>query len=51
MARAAQYLAQPNVVRLGGSWLTPKALIERGDWAQIEALAHAARALSNPGAA
>ena len=46
VARAAQYLAQPNVACLGGSWLTPKALIERGDWAQIEALARAACALS-----
>lgn len=55
VARAAHYLAAPNVACLGGSWLTPKALIERGDWTQIEALARAAcalsKSLSNPDAA
>ena len=36
------YLAQPNVACVGGSWVAPKALIEAGDWASITALASAA---------
>jgi 2-dehydro-3-deoxyphosphogluconate aldolase/(4S)-4-hydroxy-2-oxoglutarate aldolase len=31
-----QYLALPNCVSVGGSWLTPQDLIERRDWAAIE---------------
>lgn len=42
---AAEYLAQPNVVCVGGSWVAPDALIKAGDWAEIEALARAADAL------
>jgi 2-dehydro-3-deoxyphosphogluconate aldolase/(4S)-4-hydroxy-2-oxoglutarate aldolase len=30
---------------VGGSWLTPKDLIEAGDWARITELARAASAL------
>jgi len=36
---AAQFLALPNVVCVGGSWLTPADAVERGDWARITALA------------
>jgi len=36
---AREYLALPNVCCVGGSWLTPKVLIEAGDWAGIEQLA------------
>lgn len=39
---AREYLALPNVVCVGGSWLTPRALVEAGDWQAIEALARAA---------
>ncbi|HET7358727.1 MAG TPA: keto-deoxy-phosphogluconate aldolase, partial [Rhodanobacteraceae bacterium] len=39
---AAEYLALPNVICVGGSWLAPRALLEAGNWAAIEALARAA---------
>lgn len=42
---AHAYLAQPNVLCVGGSWLTPKALLEAGDWPAIQALAREAAAL------
>jgi len=35
--RAPDYLALPNVVCVGGSWTAPKAMVEAGDWAGIEA--------------
>ena len=42
---ANDYLSLPNVLCVGGSWVAPKALIEAGDWAGIEALAKTASAL------
>jgi 2-dehydro-3-deoxyphosphogluconate aldolase/(4S)-4-hydroxy-2-oxoglutarate aldolase len=42
---APDYLRLPNVVCVGGSWLTPAALVRSGDWSAIAALAHAAVAL------
>jgi 2-dehydro-3-deoxyphosphogluconate aldolase/(4S)-4-hydroxy-2-oxoglutarate aldolase len=36
---AQDYLALGNVVCVGGSWMVPQSLIERGDWAQITRLA------------
>jgi 2-dehydro-3-deoxyphosphogluconate aldolase/(4S)-4-hydroxy-2-oxoglutarate aldolase len=42
---ASQFLACKNVVCVGGSWLTPKAAIEAGDWGKITELAKAASAL------
>lgn len=39
---AARYLALPNVVCVGGSWLTPTAAVAAGDWAQVEHLAREA---------
>lgn len=33
------YLKLPNVCCVGGSWVVPSGLIERGDWAGITALA------------
>lgn len=44
-ALARQYLRQPNVACLGGSWLTPADALRTGDWARIEALAREAAAL------
>lgn len=44
-ASAPSYLALPNVVCVGGSWLTPRALVAAGDWAGITKLAQAACAL------
>jgi 2-dehydro-3-deoxyphosphogluconate aldolase/(4S)-4-hydroxy-2-oxoglutarate aldolase len=39
---AGAYLALPNVVCAGGSWVAPKSLVQAGDWAAIEQLARAA---------
>lgn len=44
-ATAGAYLAQPNVVCVGGSWLAPKALMDAGDWAAVTRLAREAAAL------
>jgi 2-dehydro-3-deoxyphosphogluconate aldolase/(4S)-4-hydroxy-2-oxoglutarate aldolase len=45
----AEYLAQPSVVACGGSWLTPKAEIEQGNYAAVTALAAEAVAIANAG--
>ena len=42
---APDYLACPNVVCVGGTWVTPKDLLAAGDWAAIGQLARAAAAL------
>lgn len=47
-ASAADFLALPNVVCVGGSWLAPAELMAAGDWAAIEALARDAAALRIP---
>ena len=44
-ANAAEFLAQPNVVCVGGSWLVPGDALEAGDWARITALAAQAASL------
>ncbi len=44
-ASAAEYLALPNVVCVGGSWFAPPELLAAGDWRGIEALARDAAAL------
>lgn len=43
---APAYLSQPNVICVGGSWLTPKALLDAGDWKAITGLARQAAALA-----
>lgn len=43
---APDYLALSNVMCVGGSWVAPKAMVEAGDWAGIEALAREASALA-----
>ncbi|MEZ0191695.1 bifunctional 4-hydroxy-2-oxoglutarate aldolase/2-dehydro-3-deoxy-phosphogluconate aldolase [Ralstonia solanacearum] len=43
---APDYLALPNVVCVGGSWMVPKDKIAAGDWAGIKALASEAAALA-----
>ena len=43
----AQFLALPNVAMVGGSWLTPAALVQAGDWAAITRLAAQAMALAS----
>jgi 2-dehydro-3-deoxyphosphogluconate aldolase/(4S)-4-hydroxy-2-oxoglutarate aldolase len=42
---ALAYLALPNVVCVGGSWIAPRAAIAAGDFTKIEQLARAATAL------
>jgi 2-dehydro-3-deoxyphosphogluconate aldolase / (4S)-4-hydroxy-2-oxoglutarate aldolase len=44
-ANATPYLAQKNVLAIGGSWLAPARLIEAGDWAAITQLCRAAQEL------
>lgn len=44
-ASAPRYLALPNVLAVGGSWMLPKRAIDAGDWAAIESEARAAVAL------
>jgi 2-dehydro-3-deoxyphosphogluconate aldolase/(4S)-4-hydroxy-2-oxoglutarate aldolase len=38
-ANASDFLALPNVVCVGGSWLTPADAVEQGDWSRITELA------------
>ena len=48
-ANIASYLALPNVVAVGGSWLAPAADIRAGNWAAITERARAAMAsLASP---
>jgi 2-dehydro-3-deoxyphosphogluconate aldolase/(4S)-4-hydroxy-2-oxoglutarate aldolase len=42
-ANAADFLALPNVICVGGSWLTPSDALASGDWARITALAMEAK--------
>jgi 2-dehydro-3-deoxyphosphogluconate aldolase / (4S)-4-hydroxy-2-oxoglutarate aldolase len=42
---APSYLKLSNVITIGGSWMAPKAKVQAGDWAGIEALAKVAAAL------
>ena len=44
-ANALDFLALPNVVCVGGSWLTPSEALTRSNWAQITALAFQASRL------
>jgi 2-dehydro-3-deoxyphosphogluconate aldolase/(4S)-4-hydroxy-2-oxoglutarate aldolase len=32
---AGEFLSQPNVVCIGGSWMVPKAWIEAGEWSKV----------------
>jgi 2-dehydro-3-deoxyphosphogluconate aldolase/(4S)-4-hydroxy-2-oxoglutarate aldolase len=43
-ASAPDYLALPNVLSVGGSWVSPQALLAAADWKGIEALAREAAA-------
>ena len=44
-ANAPELLALPNVVCVGGSWLTPGNAVKQGDWGRITQLAREAVAL------
>lgn len=45
-ATAAEYLALPNVLCVGGSWVVPADKIRAGEWHAIEALARDAATLA-----
>nr|WP_093923145.1 bifunctional 4-hydroxy-2-oxoglutarate aldolase/2-dehydro-3-deoxy-phosphogluconate aldolase [Sulfitobacter brevis] len=45
MDNALSYLALPNVICAGGSWVAPDHLVQAGDWAAITELARAASQL------
>ena len=45
LAKAPTYLALPNVLCVGGSWMLPKAALASGDYATVETLAREAAAL------
>ena len=48
-ANAMDFLTLPNVVCVGGSWLTPPDVLARSNWAQVTALAfQASRLHLNP---
>jgi 2-dehydro-3-deoxyphosphogluconate aldolase/(4S)-4-hydroxy-2-oxoglutarate aldolase len=47
---AADYLALPNVVCVGGSWVAPADAVRAGDWDRITKLAREAAALAQPAA-
>ncbi len=44
---AADYLALPNVVCVGGSWVAPADAVRAGDWGRITELARQAAALAS----
>jgi 2-dehydro-3-deoxyphosphogluconate aldolase/(4S)-4-hydroxy-2-oxoglutarate aldolase len=48
LAKAPAYLALPNVVCVGGSWMLPGATLGSGDYATVEKLAREAAALRAP---
>jgi 2-dehydro-3-deoxyphosphogluconate aldolase / (4S)-4-hydroxy-2-oxoglutarate aldolase len=45
---AARYLALPNVITIGGSWMLPRERVAERDWAGITALARQAVAVARP---
>ena len=45
LSNVADYLAVPEIICCGGTWIAPKAAVEAGDWAKIETLAAEASAL------
>lgn len=45
---APQFLALPNVLVCGGSWLTPQSAIDAGHWSKITSLAREASLLRGP---
>jgi len=45
---ARDYLALPNVVCVGGTWVAPPDVVAAGDWGRIETLAREAAGLKAP---
>lgn len=46
-SNASEFLALPNVVCVGGSWLVPTKALQERDWAQITRLARETQAFRN----
>lgn len=46
LKNAPNYLSLSNTLCVGGSWVAPKAMVDSGDWAGIEALAREASQLA-----
>jgi len=46
LQNAPDYLALPNTICAGGSWIAPKSLIKAKDWSGIEKLAFEAAQLT-----
>ena len=44
-ANAAEFLAQPNVLCVGGSWMVPKDWLAAGDWTKVRESAAKAAAI------
>lgn len=44
-ANAGEFLAQPNVLCIGGSWMVPKNWLKAGEWDKVEASAAKAAAI------
>lgn len=42
LANLADYIALPNIITVGGSWVAPKDAVKAGDWARITKLAQEA---------
>jgi 2-dehydro-3-deoxyphosphogluconate aldolase/(4S)-4-hydroxy-2-oxoglutarate aldolase len=51
LQNAADFLALPNVVCVGGSWLVPSDAMLQGDWARVTRLASETAVLKSAGAA
>ncbi|AJE47655.1 bifunctional 4-hydroxy-2-oxoglutarate aldolase/2-dehydro-3-deoxy-phosphogluconate aldolase [Celeribacter indicus] len=45
LKNAGEYLSLPNTLCVGGSWVAPNDLVQKGDWKAIEELAREAAAL------
>ncbi|MEO8122055.1 MAG: keto-deoxy-phosphogluconate aldolase, partial [Rhodoferax sp.] len=45
LQNATEFLALPNVVCVGGSWLVPAVTLAQGDWARITQLARDTQSL------
>lgn len=48
VANAPEFLVLPNVLCVGGSWLTPADTLARGNWSHVTALAFQACRLARP---
>ncbi len=47
LTNMASFLSLPNVAMVGGSWLTPAAAVQAGDWARVTQLAREAVEAAN----